>query len=82
MSKPLWRALLKLATEEEPTLSCQECYALMDQYADLLLQGTDPCEVMLLVKEHLEQCHGCEEMFETLIYMVNEAEPPPTSEAL
>ncbi|MCB0155333.1 MAG: hypothetical protein KDF65_11110 [Anaerolineae bacterium] len=48
----------------------------MDQYADLLLAGSDPCEVMLLVKNHLDHCPGCEEMFETLIYMVNEAEPP------
>lgn len=78
-SKPLWLTLLNLATEDEPVLGCQECYTLMDQYADMLLAGNDPCEVMLLVKEHLDHCPGCEEMFETLIYMVNEAEPPEAS---
>ena len=77
MSKPLWRTLLKLATDEEPILSCGECYTLLDQYADMLLDGIDPSEVMLLVKEHLDHCQGCEEMFETLVYMVSEAQPPP-----
>ena len=76
MSKPLWQKLLNLALEDDkkPTLSCQECYNLMDQYAELLIEGKDPAEVMLLVKEHLEHCSGCDEIFESLMFMMEKSD--------
>jgi predicted anti-sigma-YlaC factor YlaD len=73
-SKPLWQTLLELAVAQQHILSCEECYTLMDQYTDLLRGGIASEEAMLLVKEHLDCCHGCEEMFEALAVMVEEAE--------
>jgi hypothetical protein len=72
MSKPLWQKLLNLAVEDETALvlSCPDCYDLMDQYAELLLAGEDPAEVMLLVKAHLDHCPGCDELFESLMIML------------
>jgi predicted anti-sigma-YlaC factor YlaD len=73
-SKPLWQTLLELAVEQQHILSCEECYNLMDQYTDLLRQGMASSEAMLLVKEHLDCCYGCEEMFAALAVMVEKAE--------
>ena len=71
MSKPKWQALLKSALDDqEPVLSCHECYTMMDQYADMLMDGVDPAEVMGLVKQHLDECPGCDEVFETLLTMI------------
>lgn len=74
MAKPLWKTLLNLAIEaEEYGLSCEECYNLMDQYADMLNSGLEPSEVMLLVKQHLSHCPDCDELFQTMLLVVQEA---------
>ena len=76
MTKPIWRKLLNLAIDDGklPTLSCSDCYSLMDEYADMILDGIDPAAVMPLVKEHLGHCEQCEEILETLVAMVRVAE--------
>lgn len=82
MSEPLWQTLLNLAlSDEETILSCQECYHLLDQYADMLLAGANPCEVMVLVKKHLGHCPGCDEVFESLLMMVQAANQSQQSAA-
>ncbi len=74
MSQPLWKTLLNLAIESEgERLSCQECYNLLDQYAEILDSGVEPSEVMVLVKLHLNHCSNCDELFETMLLMVEEA---------
>jgi predicted anti-sigma-YlaC factor YlaD len=82
MSEPLWQTLLNLAlADEESVISCQDCYHLLDQYADMLLEGANPSEVMALVKEHLGHCSGCDEVFDCLLLMAqaaNQSQQQPT----
>lgn len=74
MAKKMWQILLESALEaEEYEISCMECFDLLDQYADLLLEGTDPNEIMPAVKQHLNHCPGCTEEFTSLIIMLQEA---------
>ncbi len=75
MSKPLWQTLLDLALDDtQPKLSCEECYNLLDQYADILSTEATPSELMVLVKEHLGHCANCDELFESIRLMVQESE--------
>ncbi len=75
MTKPIWKSLISLVIDPEVSgLTCQECYSLMDQYTDLLEAGMPPSEVMLLVKRHLSHCPECDEIFQTLLVMVQEAD--------
>ena len=58
MSKELLQELLKSALEtQEYEITCEECFELMDQYADLLIDGTDPAKLMPLVTQHLKMCN-------------------------
>jgi hypothetical protein len=74
MARKLWQILLQSALDtEDYEISCSECFNLLDQYADLLLDGTDPSEIMPTVKQHLKHCPTCTYEFETLMVMIQEA---------
>ncbi len=74
MARKLWQTLLQSALEtEEYEIACTECFSLLDQYADLLLEGADPNEIMPAVKQHLKHCSCCTNEFETLMMMLQEA---------
>ena len=77
MSKPVWRSLLKSALEtEEYEIDCQECFDLLDEYADMLIEGAAPCKVMTLVKQHLNNCPDCSVLFESLITIIGSQDDP------
>jgi Zn finger protein HypA/HybF involved in hydrogenase expression len=74
MSKKLWQVLLQSALEtSDVEITCMECFNLLDQYADLLLDGTDPQEIIPTVREHLQYCPTCTHEFETLLLMIRAA---------
>jgi hypothetical protein len=74
MSKKLWQVLLQAALEtSEVEITCMDCFNLLDQYADLLLDGTDPQDIMPSVRQHLHNCPICTQEFETLLLMLREA---------
>ncbi|MEW5960773.1 MAG: hypothetical protein AB1801_23860 [Chloroflexota bacterium] len=74
MAKKLWQVLLQTALEtEDYEISCVECFNLLDQYADLIIEGTDPQEIMPAVRQHLKHCPTCTQEFETLMIMIQEA---------
>ncbi len=71
---PLWQTLLKSALEtEEYEISCEECFTGLDMYAELLLEGSDPNQVMPMIEQHLKQCHCCEIELEALMVMIQDA---------
>lgn len=73
MANSTWQALLKSALEtEEIEIDCQECYDLMDMYAERILEGADAEEIMPTVKQHLKQCNCCFHQFEALMIMLRE----------
>ncbi len=61
-------SLAESASEEE--LSCEEVYALVDQYAECMARGEDAAALMPLVQEHLQRCAGCQEELEALLRMI------------
>ena len=74
MAQKLWQVLLKTALEtEEYEINCLECFNLLDQYADLLLEGANPDEILPAVRQHLHHCPACTQEFETLMVMLQEA---------
>jgi hypothetical protein len=72
-AKP-WQSLLQSVLETEVyEIDCVECFELLDQYADLILDGANPNEIMPLVKQHLGCCHCCAHEFEAVIMILQEA---------
>jgi hypothetical protein len=53
MTKPLWQLL----QEEPSTLTCDECFAVMEYYAELLAQGGEA--LLPEIMKHLAGCPSC-----------------------
>ncbi len=48
-------------------IGCSDCFAVLDQFLELRLQGKKTREIMPLVEEHLERCKDCHEEFDALV---------------
>ena len=52
------------------SLSCDQVYDLLDQYADRVMQGEDVADLLPLVSEHLQACSECNDEYEALARML------------
>ncbi len=77
MSKPTIKLLIQSALEtKEKEISCQECYDLLDEYTDLIVEGAAPCQVMAVVKQHLKNCPDCTDLFESVLTIIGSVDDP------
>ena len=51
-------------------IGCDECFVLLDQFAELVLAGKPAAYLMPLVHAHLERCPDCKEEFEAFLVTV------------
>jgi len=56
-----------IAATLEREIGCDEAFALMDQYAEIVKRGDDPSVLLPLVKHHLDLCRDCREELEALL---------------
>ena len=56
-----------IATTRPDEIGCDECFAQMDQFVDLILAGQDAAQAMPHVQDHLNRCQDCREEFEALL---------------
>ncbi len=62
MSDPLWKILLKSkGAERGGTLTCEECFVLVEQLAEQVLDGADWKSAMQVAQAHLARCPECRE---------------------
>ena len=64
------KLLSSVAMTEEREIPCDEVFALMDQFAELVKRGGDASQLMPLVEKHLAMCPDCREEYETLLEMM------------
>ncbi len=58
----------RLTADPHPWLSCDECFRLVDQFVDLLLdEGPLAAERMPAMRAHLSGCAACREEAQTLL---------------
>jgi len=62
-----------LATRDDD-MTCADCDARVDRFAELTLAGRDAADALPLVEEHLCECPGCREEFEALMDVLRAAE--------
>ncbi|HUF38403.1 MAG TPA: hypothetical protein VMN57_07765 [Anaerolineales bacterium] len=55
-----------IAETRDVELDCDGCFAEMNHFVDLLIEGKHPDEAMPLVRRHLDICGECHEEFEAL----------------
>jgi len=67
-SEDMMRKLIEMiALTQERELDCGEVFAVLDEYAESIVAGTDTQEQFALVIQHLELCPDCLEEYQALL---------------
>ena len=73
---PAMQILLRaLAMTKEHEISCDEVFAVLDQFVEAVSRGENVLIFMPLVRQHLDMCPDCREEYETLLRMLQPASP-------
>lgn len=59
--------------DEECT--CEDVYAVVDEFAEAEFRGEDAARLMPLIKQHMELCHNCCEEYEALLDVLEKSQP-------
>lgn len=71
---PMMEILLKsLTMTKEHEISCDEVFAVLDQFVEAVKRGENPLIFMPLIRQHLDMCPDCREEYETLLRMLQPA---------
>ena len=65
--KVLKNIVRSIASTQQDEIGCDDCYAEIDVFAEMVLQGKDADAAMPLIKDHLARCGNCREEFEAFI---------------
>jgi predicted anti-sigma-YlaC factor YlaD len=57
----------RIVSTRPDEIGCDDCFAQLDRFAELVLAGKNAAEAMPLVQDHLERCGDCREEFEALL---------------
>ena len=64
----------RLEKTAENAYCCDEVFALLDEYVELVADDEEAKRLMPLVKNHLDVCTGCREEYEILLHVLKTAE--------
>ncbi len=64
----------RLEKTAENAYCCEEVFALLDEYVELVDDDEERKRLMPLVKNHLDVCTGCREEYEVLLHVLKTAE--------
>lgn len=62
-----------LENTQETELTCDEVFAVLDQFAEMAARGEDVSTLLPLVERHLSICGDCHEEYDTLKRMMASA---------
>ena len=62
----------RLQKTHEEELSCDEVFALVDDYAEASQRGEDVASLKPLIRHHLDMCRECDEEYQALIRVLEE----------
>lgn len=65
-SEKMQKMLAMLSNTKDVELTCDEVFALLDQFVELAAQGEDVAQLMPLVKQHLDMCEDCRDEYKVL----------------
>jgi predicted anti-sigma-YlaC factor YlaD len=67
------KLLQSLAMTEEQEISCDDVFAVLDQFVEAVKRGENPLIFMPLVRQHLDMCPDCREEYEVVLNMLQPA---------
>jgi predicted component of type VI protein secretion system len=72
-SEKMQKMMAMLSNTQEVELSCDDVFALLDQFTELAAQGEDVAQLMPLVQHHLDTCDDCREEYKVLASILHGA---------
>jgi hypothetical protein len=60
------KMMAMLSNTQDVELTCDDVFALLDQFTELAAEGEDVAQLMPLVKQHLDMCEDCREEYRVL----------------
>lgn len=60
----------RLQNTHEEELSCDEVFALVDEYAEANQRGEDVASLKPLIRHHLDMCRECDEEYQALLQVL------------
>lgn len=60
----------RLQNTHEEELSCDEVFALVDEYAEANQRGEDVASLKPLIRHHLDMCRECDEEYQALLQIL------------
>jgi hypothetical protein len=68
MDDAFWQKLAQaVSATERDEIGCEECFAELDRFVELVREGRPAEDVMPRVQAHLERCGDCREEYEALL---------------
>lgn len=64
------KMIRSLAMTQDREITCDEVYAVLDEFTEAALRGENILVFMPLVRQHLDMCPDCREEYETLLRML------------
>lgn len=64
------KLMQRLEETRENEYSCEETFALLDEYVELANSSEEAAALMPLVKHHIDACPDCRERFEVLLQIL------------
>lgn len=64
----------RLEKTTDDAYCCDEVFALLDEYVELVSDDEEAKQLMPLVKNHLEMCPDCRDEYEVLLHVLKTAE--------
>ena len=68
----IYGLISRLENTRQDELSCDEVFALVDEYAEAIQRGEDVGGLMPLIRHHLDMCKECTEEYEALLQVLEE----------
>ena len=65
-SEKMKKMMAMLSQTQEVELSCDEVFAMLDEFTELAAQGEDVRQLMPLVQQHLDTCPDCRDEYKVL----------------
>lgn len=65
-SDKMKKMMAMLSQTREVELTCDEVFALLDEFTELATQGEDVRQLMPLVQQHLDTCPDCRDEYKVL----------------
>jgi len=72
-SEKMQKMLDMLSNTQNVEISCDDVFAVLDQFAELAARGEDVTKLMPLVKHHLDMCADCRDEYKVLESIIQNA---------